>query len=111
MNEWTKQCNYNLSLLRFYPYHPSSANPPSPLPSPNNRRLSSFVGAPHKVPHAHKVERLIHLELGEKRVKRECATCGKEHREWFEVEGTREGVRAVDEVVRRWVGWAEQSSM
>ena len=52
-----------------------------------------------------RVERLIQLELAEKRVKRVCAGCAKEHREWFEVEATREGLRAVDEVVRRWVGW------
>jgi len=34
---------------------------------------------------------------------------GKEHREWFEVKASREGVRGVDGVVRRWVGWAENS--
>jgi len=33
--------------------------------------------------------------------------CGREHKEWFEVEASREGVRGVDEVVRRWVGWGE----
>jgi hypothetical protein len=60
-----------------------------------------------KVPHAHRVERLIHIELADQRVRRDCAACGKEHREWFEVEATREGVKGVDEVVRRWVGWAE----
>lgn len=65
---------------------------------------------PKKVPHAHKVERLIHIELSEKRVKRECETCGKEHREWFEVEGDRKGVKGVDEVVRRWVRWAENTT-
>jgi len=51
---------------------------------------------------------LIHLELADKRVKRGCSTCGKEHREWFEVEGTRDGVKGVDEVVRRWVKWGER---
>ena len=110
MNEWSRQCGYNLSLVRFYPYLPSSPSP-SPLPSPstrpNARRTSETQTQPHKVPHAHKVERLIHIELAERRVKRSCGACGKEHREWFEVEGSREGVRAVDEVVRRWVGWAE----
>jgi len=61
-----------------------------------------------KTPHVHRVERLIHIELGEKRVKQaKCGMCGKEHREWFEVEATREGLRSVDEVVKRWVGWAE----
>ncbi|KAL8881603.1 MAG: hypothetical protein Q9192_007763, partial [Flavoplaca navasiana] len=72
-----------------------------PPPSPN------ASGVPRKVPHAHKVERLIHIELADKRVKRNCETCRKEHREWFEVKGDREGVKAVDEVVRRWVRWGE----
>lgn len=60
-----------------------------------------------KVPHAHKVERLIHIELGAQRVMKKCEACGKDHREWFEVEATREGVKGVDEVVKRWVDWAE----
>jgi len=128
LNEWTRQCNYNLSLIRYYPYHPSSpATPsqaPSPLPSPSARPSPSRRGLstpttsaqapdtagadqPRKVPHAHRVERLIHIELADKRVKRLCAGCGKEHREWFEVEASREGVRGVDAVVRRWVGWGE----
>jgi len=51
---------------------------------------------------------LIHLELGDKRVVKKCEACGKEHREWFEVEASREGVKGVDEVVRRWVAWAEE---
>ncbi len=57
----------------------------------------------------HRVERLIHVELAEKRVTEQaaCENCGREHREWFEVEASREGLRAVDEVIRRWVGWAE----
>lgn len=53
------------------------------------------------------MERLIHIELAAKRVVKKCEACGKDHREWFEVEASREGVRGVDEVVRRWVGWAE----
>ncbi|KAL8705759.1 MAG: hypothetical protein Q9225_008008, partial [Loekoesia sp. 1 TL-2023] len=105
MNEWTRQCGYNLSLIRFYPYIPST-----PQSSPSSRALSASQTpplGPRKVPHAHKVERLIHLELAEKRVKKDCETCGKEHREWFEVSGDRQGVKAVDEVIRRWVRWAE----
>ena len=101
MNEWNRQCGYNLSLIRFYPYLPSSRLPSrldasSPLASPST---------PRKVPHAHRVERLIHLELAERRVKRDCESCGKEHREWFEVESSREGLRGVDEVIRRWTDW------
>lgn len=66
---------------------------------------------PRKVPHSHKVERLIHIELAGLgiRVKddEKCAACGREHREWFRVEASRKGVADVDEVVRRWVGWDE----
>ena len=103
MNEWTRQCNHNLSLIRYYPYFPSS--PTSPPASPSNP--ATLSPTPRKVPHAHRVERLIHIELADKRVRRDCSGCGKEHREWFEVEASRKGVKDVDAVVRRWVGWAE----
>lgn len=99
MNEWNRQCGYNLSLVRFYPYASSA----SARPVPGSKNASAV----HKVPHAHRVERLVHLELGDKRITRGCAACGREHKEWFEIEATAEGVSAVDEVVRRWVGWAE----
>ena len=99
MNEWTRQCGYNLSLVRFYPYIPTSSRP-----STSTTPASS---TPQKVPHAHKVERLIHLELADQRVKRSCESCGKEHREWFEVNTNREGLRNVDDVIKRWVGWAQ----
>ncbi|CAL8582311.1 hypothetical protein XPA_007978 [Xanthoria parietina] len=100
MNEWTRQCDHDLSLVRYYPYIPSASSRSSP-PTANDS------GVPRKVPHAHKVERLIHIELADRRVKRNCENCGKEHREWFEVRGDRQGVKAVDEVVRRWVKWGE----
>ena len=105
MNEWSRQCGYSLSLIRFYPYLPSS-----PLPSrPNSSSAPASPATPHKVPHAHKVERLIHLELAERRVKRDCESCGKEHREWFEVESSRDGLRGVDEVIRRWTEWGRRA--
>ncbi|KAL9033476.1 MAG: hypothetical protein Q9180_005923 [Flavoplaca navasiana] len=116
MNEWMRQCDYDLSLVRYYPYIPLSALSP-PLPTSTSSRRQDSASLPHpspnasiiprKVPHAHKVERLIHIELADKRVKRSCETCGKEHREWFEVKGDRKAVKAVDEVVRRWVRWGE----
>lgn len=128
MNEWTRQCGHALSLVRWYPHVPSSTHtspaaslgrypdlshhPPPPASSSSrpatvaDRRVSDQSSV-RKVLHAHRVERLIHLELAEKRVKRDCRACGREHREWFEIEATQEGIRAVDEVVRRWVGWAE----
>lgn len=108
MNEWTQQCGYSLSLVRFYPYV-SSTPSPSPHASSNSRRASDAAGV-RKVPHAHRVERLVHLELAAQRVVKKCDACGKEHREWFEVEATKEGVKKVDEVIKRWVEWDEKSN-
>ncbi|KAH8909224.1 DUF1766-domain-containing protein [Coniochaeta sp. PMI_546] len=95
LNEWTRQCGYNLSLIRYYPYIP----PASP------------AAIPRKLPHSHKVERLIHIELtglGLRASDRnKCVACGREHREWFEVDATRKGVADVDSVIRKWVDWNE----
>jgi hypothetical protein len=123
MNEWTRQCGYSLSLVRYYPYVPSTPSPtPSPQTSPANSRRQSYQQARpadpnrrvsegvRKVPHAHRVERLIHLELGTQRVMKNCDACGKTHKEWFEVEATKDGVKKVDEVVKRWVEWAETAN-
>jgi hypothetical protein len=130
MHEWTRQCGYDVSLVRFYPYVPSSsaASPfstpkASPSASPGNARrptsqnvalnlrpvddTPSASSGVRKVPHVHRVERLIHLELSAQRVIKKCDVCGRDHKEWFEVEATRDGVRAVDKVVKRWVDWAE----
>ena len=121
MNEWKRQCGYELNIVRFYPYVPSASSAtPSPQPSPSrplypdpsrsppaSRRESGLV---RKVPFVKRVERLIHLEQQEQQVKRQCAACGKEHREWFEVEASQAGVKAVDECVKRWVGWAEREA-
>jgi hypothetical protein len=107
MNEWQRQCGYSLSLVRYYPYTPSTPSPtPSPKNSPN-RRVSDLG---RKVPNVNRVERLIHLELGEQRVVKSCEACGKMHKEWFEVEANKEGVKRVDEVVKRWVEWAERGN-
>ncbi|KIW56293.1 hypothetical protein PV05_04963 [Exophiala xenobiotica] len=93
MTQWTKQCGQNITLIRYYPY--------------TGTGLNHVPG--RKVPHVHRVERLIHLELAEKRVvKSECDQCGRVHQEWFEIEATRAGLRGVDEVVKRWVAWAER---
>ena len=117
MNEWQRQCGYALNLVRWYPYVPSSAAP-SPQPSPHRQTLYPDLTRPptqrresdavRKVPCVKRVERLIHLELAGSQVKRQCGACGKEHREWFEVEASQAGVKGVDETVRRWVGWAER---
>ena len=95
LNEWQRQCGYNLSLIRYYPYIPSA----------------SPAAVPRKIPHSHKVERLVHIELaglGLRVADREkCSACGREHREWFEVGATRRAVADVDDVVRRWADWNE----
>lgn len=100
MNQWTRQCNYNLSLIRYYPHH-----------SPSSTNVSDRT--PRKVPNANRVERLIHIELNSKRAQGsgKCPACGREHREWFEVDASRNGVKAVDEVVRRWVDWGERAGL
>jgi hypothetical protein len=124
MNEWTRQCGYSLSLVRFYPYvstTPSPSPAPTPQASPGHSRRHSHQNRPsdpvrrvsegvRKVPYAMRVERLIHIELGSQRVMKKCEACRKEHREWFEVDASREGVKAIDEVVKRWVSWAERSN-
>lgn len=98
LSQWSKQCLYNITLIRYYPYTPSRTP------------QSGAQSLPRKLPHVHRVERLIHVELAEKRVREHgpCVNCGREHREWFEIEASRDGLRAVDEVIRRWVAWAER---
>lgn len=98
MNQWQRQCGYEIELLRYYPYL-------------NGADESSGI-VPHMTPHVQRVERLVHLELGGMGFKAKlgtCDACGREHREWFEVEATREGVKRVDNVIRRWVEWDESN--
>lgn len=104
LNQWTRQCGYNVSLIRYYPYH-------STTPSANN--ANEPPRTPRKVPNVNKVERLIHIELSSRRAKggEKCGTCGREHREWFEVDASKNGVKAVDEIIRRWVEWGEREAM
>ncbi|KAM3417476.1 hypothetical protein BST61_g5720 [Cercospora zeina] len=121
MNEWQRQCGYALNLVRWYP-HVSSTPSPSPANTP---RKGSNTGTPdrsrpassrgdsanvRKVHFVKRVERLIHLELADQQVKKQCEACGKEHREWFEVEASEEGVRNVDACVKRWVEWADREA-
>ncbi|KAL3463979.1 meiotically up-regulated gene 113-domain-containing protein [Aspergillus heterothallicus] len=106
LNEWTRQCSNHLTLIRYYPYtstHRSKNWVAST--APNALGLEPGV----KVPHVHRVERLIHLELADIRVRDlgACPECGKEHREWFEVAAERRALKRVDECIRRWVRWAQ----
>lgn len=89
----TQQCAQNLTLVRYYPYSPSSPNAPPPKKAPN----------------IHRLERLVHIELGDRRFKLQdpCGQCGKRHQEYFEIEATTEHLRMVDECARRWVRFSE----
>ncbi|KAI5790191.1 meiotically up-regulated gene 113-domain-containing protein [Geopyxis carbonaria] len=96
LHEWTQQCSHNLQLLRYYPH--TSASTPGVVA--------------RKVPYANRVERLIHLELGARAGANpmvQCKGCGKTHKEWFEVDASREGVLGVDAVVKRWVAYGERA--
>lgn len=98
MNQWQQQCGYDVEVLRYYPQLNASASSPG-LP---------MAAAPMPTPHCKRVERLVHIELaglGLRSNRGACESCQREHREWFEVEATREGVRQVDDVIRRWVRW------
>lgn len=108
LTEWTRQCSHDLTLIRYYPYTPSSSVNSSPARSPSRAPANSLVPG-RKVPHVHRVERLIHLELASLRIRDlgQCSECGKEHREWFEVEAQKEALRKVDECIRRWISWGE----
>ena len=125
MSEWTRQCGHNLSLIRFYPHVPSTAIQPaqksytspydsSPKPREGQAERRGSSGNIRKVPCSHRVERLLHIELAGRGMKAEgseCAACGREHREWFEIEATLDGLRLVDDIVKRWVDWAETTQV
>lgn len=108
MNQWSRQCKHKVTVLRYYPVQPISSSSSSPFPTPQASPTASPSRSPSplKVPHAHKVERLIQLELRNSQVEVNCEGCGKVHREWFEIEGSRAGVGRVDAVIKRWVNWS-----
>jgi len=114
LSQWSKQCGHDITLLRYYPYHTSSSSSSSSSSSPSSPPSPSSNNAlpPRKVPHMQRVERLIHIELADKRVAAgqggACGQCGQVHQEIFEIEATLQGLRGVDRVVRRWVEWDER---
>lgn len=119
LHEWSTQCGYNLSLVRFYPHVSASATPsPSPAGShrtpgpPSTPFLHTLVGK--KVPNSHRIERLIHLELRDEDGRNpeiECKACGKTHKEWFWIDASRDGLHGVDEIVKKWIDYGERSAM
>ncbi|KAG6029810.1 hypothetical protein E4U41_000260, partial [Claviceps citrina] len=100
MNQWQRQCGYEIEMLRYYPYVAGAAAVAGDGPGTSP--------TPRTTPHCRKVERLIHIELAGMGLRADmstCGACGRDHREWFEIQATREGIRKVDGVIRRWVDW------
>ncbi|KAI2484835.1 T5orf172 multi-domain protein [Pyrenophora tritici-repentis] len=56
-----------------------------------------------EMPHMQRVEHLIHTELKECRLRRQCEGCGRLHREWFQAS---EG--HVVKVMKKWREWIQQ---
>lgn len=100
LNQHANQCNYEPTLIRYYPH-------------PDSKSVAKGEAVVHKVPNVNRIERLIHLELRDDpkvypdELRHKCAVCGKIHKEWFSVEATEEGVKWVDGVVSRWIAWGE----
>ena len=55
------------------------------------------------MPHVHRVEQLIHTELKECRLRRQCEGCGRLHEEWFEASQAH-----VVKVMKKWREWILQ---
>ena len=111
LHEWSTQCGYDLELVRYYP-HISASSPGPATPKVTTKALNKEIG--RKVPNSHRIERLIHLELGDNpdnRPEIKCDMCKKTHKEWFSVPATRAGLEGVDEVVKKWIEYGEKSAM
>ncbi|KAF3907306.1 hypothetical protein ABW21_db0204061 [Orbilia brochopaga] len=106
LHQWSQQCGYNLQLLRFYPHVPLT-DITAPDRKDSTAEAASTPG--QQVAFAHRVERLIHLELRDEYYNKPhvCSTCERVHKEWFSVPANREGVYRVDEVIKRWCQWAD----
>lgn len=89
---------HTLSALKigFSKYHPEH----------RAHELASCLSRPEVVahtpliPHAKRIESLIHAELVAKRKVQACGQCGQEHREWFTVSHAESR-----EIVTRWSRW------
>lgn len=69
----------------------------------HNFHISSYKSDLQEVAHVSRVERLIQVELKNKRKHSKCDGCGKDHQEWFEV-SEREAVA----VFQKWRDWIVQ---
>lgn len=80
LNQWNSQCK-----VTHY-YHQSSRD-----------------GEPLKIPHVHRIEKLMHIELDNYRKKRTCDGCGKNHIEWFDIDEAK-----AKDVFQKWRDWINQ---
>ncbi|KAF2832832.1 DUF1766-domain-containing protein [Ophiobolus disseminans] len=67
------------------------------------KRTHNYHGELPEVPHVSRIERLIHVELKDRRKQRLCEGCGVMHMEWFEAR-EEHAVR----VFHKWQTWIEK---
>lgn len=60
-------------------------------------------GEPVNIPHVQRIEKLMHLELGNYHKKRICAGCGRTHIEWFDISAEK-----AKQVYQKWQDWIMQ---
>jgi len=87
---------FSVLKIGFSKYHPEH----------RAHELASCLSGPEVVahtpliPHAKRIESLIHAELVAKRKVQECGQCGQKHREWFTISHAESR-----EIVTRWSRW------
>lgn len=86
----------------------SSESPAQPPAQTLSLRLESEPDHTRVIRSVDWVEKMIHLELQEQRVKWECPRHKRWHTEWFEVERSRAGITRVFEVVKKWAVQSER---
>jgi predicted Fe-S protein YdhL (DUF1289 family) len=64
---------------------------------------TSQDGESLKIPHVQRIEKLMHIELGNYRKKRICNGCGRTHIEWFDISAEK-----AKEVYQKWEDWIMQ---
>ncbi|KAI5291480.1 hypothetical protein KEM54_004365 [Ascosphaera aggregata] len=113
MKQWKDQCAHTLTLMRYYPYFSGQPLPDVFSDEPTTARSgavdNSKVPRDKIIPHCHKVEHLIHIELDELRVRyqKPCNHCGQKHQEWFEIPAEASKIRMVHECISKWTRWSQ----
>lgn len=113
MKQWKDQCAHTLTLMRYYPYFSGQPLPDVFSDEPTTSRGAtvdnSKIPRDRIIPHCHKVEHLIHVELDEMRVRyqKPCSHCGQKHQEWFEIPAEASKIRMVHECISKWTRWSQ----